>query len=188
MKLIIDVGCNKLQGFIKLESLENITNEDQKIFVEANPECWDFLEKNISSIPNSLFIKKALDTQTREVQLTTRADNKTDMAATILGQEFIEKSLNRWNIKVKDYQQYTISTVTLKELLSLHQNSKYDSIILKLDIEGMEYSVIQQILDDNINVDKIYCEFHIHTPEENSLKAKLIEGLKDKGIQILDWD
>lgn len=188
MKLLIDAGCNKLQGFSKLKNIESIADNDQKIFIEANPECWDLLEKNISAIPNSIFIKKALSTEIKETQLITRGDLKSDTAATILDKKFLEDSLNRWNIRVPNYVEYTINTTTVKEILESQKNTKFDCVILKLDIEGMEYDVLRQIIDENIFVDKIYCEFHVHSSKEDDLKIKLIRELQDKGIQILNWD
>jgi FkbM family methyltransferase len=189
MKLLIDAGCNKLQGFSVLKNIENISDNDQKIFIEANPECWDFLEKDISNIPNSIFIKKALSTEIKETQLITRGDLKSDTGATILDKKFLEYNLNRWNIQVPNYVEYVINTTTVKEILESQKNNKFDCIVLKLDIEGMEYDVLQQIIDENIYIDKIYCEFHPHHSKEvNLVKIKLIKELQKKGIQILNWD
>lgn len=188
MKLLIDAGCNKLQGFSKLKNIEDIKDTDRKIFIEANPECWDFLENNISNIPNSIFVKKALSTEIKETQLITRGDLKSDTAATILDKKFLEDSLNRWNIKVPNYIEYTINTTTVKEILESQKNVKFDSVVLKLDIEGMEYDVLRQMIDENIAVDKIYCEFHVHSSKEDNLKLQLINELHHKGIQILNWD
>lgn len=187
MRLIIDVGCNVLDGFKKLSSIENINKNDKKVFVEANPECWHFLENEISKIENSEFIKKALDTTNRTVELITRADKKNDTAATILGKQFIEDSLNRWNIKVDNYLTYYVSTITIQQIIE-SQTEKYDSIILKLDAEGVEYTVLQQILDNDINIDKIYCEFHVHNTNDENHKNILIEKLIKKGISVFNWD
>lgn len=187
MRLIIDVGCNVLDGFKKLSSIENINKDDRKVFVEANPECWHFLENEISKLENSEFIQKALDTTNRTVELITRADKKTDTAATILGKKFIEDSLNRWNIKVDNYLTYYVSTITIQQIIE-SQKLNFDSIILKLDAEGVEYSVLQQILDNDIHIDKIYCEFHVHNIEDDNNKNILIEKLIKKGISVFNWD
>lgn len=187
MRLIIDVGCNVLDGFKKLSSIENINKDDRKVFVEANPECWHFLENEISKLENSEFIQKALDTTNRTVELITRADKKTDTAATILGKKFIEDSLNRWNIKVDNYLTYYVSTITIQQIIE-SQKLNFDSIILKLDAEGVEYTVLQQILDNDIHIDKIYCEFHVHNIEDDNNKNILIEKLIKKGISVFNWD
>jgi FkbM family methyltransferase len=186
MRLIIDVGCNTLQGFKRLIPIEKITTNDKKIFVEANPECWEYLEQAVPTIKNSQLIKKALDVCNRTVELITRADNKTDTAATILGKDFIESSLNRWNIKVSDFTKYLITTTTLEEII-YGQNTQYESIILKLDAEGIEYSIIQQIIDKNLPINKLYCEFHIHNSIDDKKRQKLIQALEAKNILVQDW-
>jgi FkbM family methyltransferase len=186
MRLIIDVGCNELQGFKRLIPIERITTKDRKIFVEANPECWEYLEQTISTIENSHLIRKALDTSNRTAELITRADNKTDMAATILGKHFIESSLNRWNIKVKDFNTYKIATTTLEEIINEHHDH-YESIILKLDAEGVEYSIIEQIIERNLPINKLYCEFHIHNNKDEEKRQNLIKALEARNISVYDW-
>ena len=187
MQLIIDVGCNILEGFKKLESVENIHPTDKKIFVEANPECWDFLEYKIKDIPNSILLKNALDTEERVVDLITRADKKADTAATILGKSFIQDSLRRWNIEVTEYNTYNIQTVTIKYILDFYKDS-FDKIILKLDAEGVEYNVLQQIIDNNITIHKIYCEFHVHSDYDEHRKQYIIQQLKYRNIEVFDWE
>jgi FkbM family methyltransferase len=187
MRLLIDVGCNVLQGFKKLLSIERITTKDKKIFVEANPECWEYLELALSTVENSYLIKKALDTSCGTAELITRADNKTDMAATIVGKHFIERSLDKWNIKVRDFNTYKIPTTTLEEIINSHRN-QYESVILKLDAEGVEYSILEQIIQNNLPIDKIYCEFHIHNEDDEKRRQNLIRKLEARNITVCDWE
>jgi FkbM family methyltransferase len=187
MRLIIDIGCNVLEGFNKLKNIENISDSDYKIFVEANPECWEFLEQATAHIPNSTLIKKALYTDERELELITRADKRADTAATVLGREFIDASLNRWNIKVNDFNTYNITTVSISTLLKLH-DIKFDSIILKLDAEGVEYDVLNQILNEHIPLNKIYCEFHVHSQEDGIKRQELLSSFSNRNIQVFNWD
>lgn len=187
MRLIIDVGCNVLEGFKKLKYIENVKDEDFKIFVEANPECWHFLDSEISKIPNSVFLRKALYKENTVIDLITRADKRTDTAATVLGKQFIEDSLNRWNIKVDKFNEYSVSTITIEDIIKIH-NHKFESIILKLDAEGVEYDVINQILEKNIPIDKMYCEFHIHNENDNLRKQELLKKMSLHNIQFFNWD
>jgi FkbM family methyltransferase len=187
MQLIIDAGCNLLSGYRKLTSLESISAEDRKIFLEANPECWDLLDKYIAEIPNSKLFKKALDTEVRAVELITRADECSDTAATILGQKFIEQSLNRWNIKVDSYNTYRVETITLERIIA-QEGRGFDSVILKLDAEGIEYQVLPQILELKLPINKVYCEFHVHSQEDEQKRLNILHAAQRHGLEILPWD
>jgi FkbM family methyltransferase len=187
MKLIIDIGSNVLEGFRKLNSLGDISDDDRKIFVEANPECWEYLDNEVPKIKNSRLIKKALDVKNGTVELITRADKKSDVAATILGESFLVDSLNSWNIQVEHYNRYTVDTITLMDILE-EEKGEYESIILKLDAEGVEYEVIRQIIDEKIPINKIFCEFHVHNKEQNDQMNDIIKSLDDVKIDYYPWD
>jgi FkbM family methyltransferase len=187
MKLIIDVGCNVLEGFKKLNLQENITDNDRKIFVEANPECWDYLEMMVPSISNARLIKRALDIKKRKVQLITRADKRADVAATILGETFLLDSLRRWNIEINEYNSYEVETITLSDIIN-EEKKDCEKIVLKLDAEGIEYDVIRQIIEEDIPIDVIFCEFHIHNDHQNQVHTDLVEKLNQKNIKFSYWD
>lgn len=186
MKTILDIGCNKLDGFNLLKNLEEINDEDLKVFVEANPECWLDLEKDIQSMENSFLIKKGLDVEIKDTTLITRADEDKCIGATIMGETFMNESLGRWNIKVDKFNYYTISTTTI---LNIIEDFKIDTkeCILKLDAEGVEYNVLNQILDNNIQFKKIYCEFHVHNHDHEIQKQDIIKRLQNKNQEIIEW-
>lgn len=186
MKTILDIGCNNLAGFKLLKTFENIQNEDLKIFVEANPECWPDLEEDLKSIENSFLVKKGLDVQIKEVSLMTRADEHKSVAATIMGKDFMNDSLGRWNIKVEDFNYYTISTITILDIIKQF-NINTDECILKFDAEGVEYAVLNQILDNDIRFKKIYCEFHVHNQNHQIQKDFIIRRFINKNQRIVEW-
>jgi len=186
MKTILDIGCNNLAGYQLLKTIELIEEKDIKIFVEANPECWNDLERDIQYIKNSFLIKKGVDIKTKEVTLITRADENKCIGATIMGEQFMNDSLQRWGINVNKFNRYNITTTTILDII---QEFKIvtDKCILKLDAEGVEYSVLKQILDNNINFAKIYCEFHVHNEKDLLKKQYLIDNFKIKNQQIIEW-
>lgn len=186
MKTILDIGCNNLAGFNLLKEFETIEDEDIKIFVEANPECWEDLDKDIKSIKNSFLIKKGLDITCKEAVLITRADENKCIGATIMGEQFMYDSLSRWNITVNEFNHYNITTTTILDIIEDYKIKTCDCI-LKLDAEGVEYNVLTQILDSDIKFSKIYCEFHVHNSRDEEQKQDIIKKFRDKGQEIIEW-
>jgi hypothetical protein len=59
--------------------------------------------------------------------------------------------------------------------------------ILKMDIEGVEYSVLNDILSSDIKIKKIFLEFHHNFENIGISKTKrAIESLNKKGFKIFD--
>jgi hypothetical protein len=57
--------------------------------------------------------------------------------------------------------------------------------LLKLDIEGSEYDVLDYILNKNISVDQIIVEFHDRFLKNGKrLRRKIINKLENKGYTL----
>lgn len=186
MVTLLDIGCNVLGGYNHLKQFEDITDNTRKVFVEPNPECWVELEQKLATIPNSTLVKKAISTTESMVELITRADVSSDIAATIIGKEYLEASLAKCNMFVDNYNVYNIESITIRNILTEYNIMPQDTI-LKLDIEGMEYDILDDILQHNFLFKKIYCEFHIHSSEDMQKKMLLLSQFSDKKIHIIDW-
>tara|TARA_R110002153_G_scaffold185019_1_gene338190 strand:- start:17255 stop:17872 length:618 start_codon:yes stop_codon:yes gene_type:complete len=71
--------------------------------------------------------------------------------------------------------------------------SKNDYIILKLDIEGAEYEVLNKIIDDgNMGlINEFWGEWHdmkITDPHTQNLANKVYQYLKDNNIEFKEWE
>ena len=59
--------------------------------------------------------------------------------------------------------------------------------LLKMDIEGAEYSVIRDLLSSQIQVDQLLVEFHHERPEIGLVKTRqTVEQLNSAGFRIFD--
>lgn len=58
MSTLLDIGCNDLAGFRLLSKIDPVINNYRKIFVEANPECWDDLVEELKKNIKFIFNKK----------------------------------------------------------------------------------------------------------------------------------
>lgn len=70
--------------------------------------------------------------------------------------------------------------------------TKDDYIILKLDIEGTEFPILEKMIKDNTLelINEVFCEFHsFHLGEEYKLKEEFIKSkFKELGIKFIDWE
>ncbi|XP_035682684.1 uncharacterized protein LOC118420087 [Branchiostoma floridae] len=84
----------------------------------------------------------------------------------------------------------TVPTVDLSQWIQ--QNfATNDHIILKLDVEGAEYTILKKMLQDNTFrwIDKFYGEFHPGQPTgwTKEQKRKLMDDLKKNKINQVSW-
>lgn len=187
MITLLDIGCNILGGYDHLQKYEDITGDNvRKIFVEPNPECWSEIEQRLASIPKATLVKKAISLTGGTVELITRADVTADIAATIIGKDYLEASLAKCNMFVDKFNRYKIESITIEKIIEEFSIIPEDTI-LKLDAEGVEYDVLNDIINHNINFKKIYCEFHIHNEVDINKKMSLLSQFADKNLIIIDW-
>jgi len=187
MITLLDIGCNILDGYKHLQQYEDITDDNvRKIFVEPNPECWLEIEQLLISIPNAKLVKKAVSSTGGTVELITRADVAADIAATIIGRDYLEASLAKCNMAVKKFNRYKIESITIDKIIE-EFNIIPENTILKLDVEGVEYDILSDIIRYNINFKKIYCEFHIHNEIDMSKKTTLLNQFAKRNLNIIDW-
>ena len=75
---------------------------------------------------------------------------------------------------------------TLKNMMKENNHSKID--LLKLDIEGSEIEVLNNMLDDKIFPTYLCIEFDLYLKKKdvNHSTEKLINRLKENNYQILD--
>jgi len=184
--VFIDIGTNLMQGFKQISSLNGIDENWLKIFVEPNPECWEYIDAHTINVGDFVFYKNAMNTIPGTVNLVTRPDIKSDLAATIMGKDYLDTMLAKFGISINDHKHYEIEAITWDNILS-NVNSG-DNVIIKIDAEGIEYEILNQLLDRNIdfNIVKVYCEFHVLNNEHKLRKEELLARWP-KNIELINW-
>ncbi|XP_071947611.1 uncharacterized protein [Antedon mediterranea] len=68
---------------------------------------------------------------------------------------------------------------------------KEDYVILKLDVEGAEFLILEKMLNDGTFawIDKYYGEYHQRQPVglSRSMTSQIIKDVENKGRKMLDW-
>lgn len=79
-----------------------------------------------------------------------------------------------------------VINVEMKRLSDITKELKHQHIdVLKMDIEGSEYEVIEQIMDSSVTIDQILVEFHDRMFDlENSKSKQTVQKMKAKGYEI----
>jgi FkbM family methyltransferase len=147
-KLFIDCGGHDGCSAIKF-LLEN-PNYDVISF-EANPELWSYYER----IPTQLH-KKAVYDYDGEVEFII---DPVDADGSSL---IKEKNIDFYKkIKNEDCPRIIIECIDLSRFVK-DIAAEYEEIILKLDVEGAEYAILNKMLNDDTlkYVNKLFAEFH----------------------------
>jgi len=169
--LFIDCGSNIGQGFVFFKKYYQLQNFDF-ILVEPNPNCVEILKSKFSKfISQSLVqvVAEAAGTNCDKKLLfglsgESERCHKLNQGASIL------KNHNSNFYKPDVKNSITVDSFSLSELL-FEKSKDYEFIVLKLDIEGAEYDVLDNLIKSNaINIPSyMYVEFHAKYMQGNSL-------------------
>ena len=163
-KKVIDVGSNR--GFF---SILCDRYKAKKIYaIEANPNIFPLLEQNTANIKNIKLIPLALwNTDDEEITISD------DGGSSSVGQAGLP-----------------CKTITLKTLLKRYKITG-KNLVLKMDIEGAEYEVLEGVDKATMNkFDTIYMEIHYEGKSKESLET-LLSGFgftKTNEMQMFGWE
>jgi FkbM family methyltransferase len=164
---VIDLG-SCLGEFIS--ELNNKFNIEKSILVEANPTNFEKLPKNNKFIS----LNKAVYIESNKILLF-----KEDTSSPYNGSAV----LNHFPNTAKEHK---ISTISLKDLINL-MDVKGNIDILKIDIEGCEYPVLENISDEDIlKFNQVTVEFHDFFEPSFKSKNLIIESrFKQLGFSVI---
>lgn len=172
------IDCGGYDGCSAIKFLMIHSNYDCVTF-EPNPDLWDYYK----DIPTKL-IKKAVFTYDGKIEFTV--DPVDGDGSSLLKDKKIDfyGKVSNENCPI-----LTVDCIDLSAFIS-QVSRQYSNIILKLDVEGAEYDVLEKMLEDRTvrHIDKLYCEFHwnkVNIPKERH--DRLINQLQEF-IEIEDWD
>ena len=185
-KCYLDLGSNSLGAYDTLKGILGIDDSFEKIFVEANEECYEYIYHRMGGIPNSRLIEAAIAPETKEYTLITRDDMRGDSAATLMGLDFINLSIGESNQKYPSYLTYKVQGIKISDILS---QIKSDEIYIKIDIEGSEFYLLENFPMEYLpRIKRMFCEFHCHTEEVRNRRDAILDKYSALGFLIENWD
>lgn len=138
-------GCSATKFILNNPHFTSVT-------FEPNPELWSYYEK----VPTFL-IKKGVAGKTEKREFTIDEIDG-DGSSFVSGKQIDYKK----TVPNDKFKKISIECIDIAELISGLNDA--DKIILKLDVEGAEYEILNQLLATNQikKIDKIYIEWHWH--------------------------
>ena len=204
--LFIDCGTNLGQGFSHFSKYFNLSNYDY-VMIEPNPNCVSILqEKYADNIKNNqiCIIPKAATSKNGSLKLYGLSEkSEIDSIYNPTGSEInsysqgasVLKEHNSLFYASDDQSAIVVETFKFSDYL-IKQTDKYETIVIKIDIEGAEYELIQDMIETNsILIPKIiYVEFHSHFMDINSrdkyknIESSVLNYLKNTDVKFRPWN
>ncbi len=171
---IVDLGANA--GYYTMKVKLNNPNV-RVVAVEPNPEVFELLTQNIkqNNIINVELVNKAVGKKGQG-----EIDFKTVDQASVLGGKYLgtlNKSKFPW-LKESMIKNFKVSCISLEELLVEKNIEKID--ILKLDVQDMEFEILEDSISILNRVDRIVVE-----PHQESGKQVVIKLLNEQGFELV---
>lgn len=155
--IFIDCGAHNGSSVRKFKSLIHNAFEYKLFSFEANPVFFEEIEKTGTTL-----LKKAVWVENGKKDFFIVTKDKYNSEDMRTGASTLNQTKNEWNLKAhKETTSFEVDTVDFSSWLS-NNFTKDDFIILKMDIEGSEYEVLNKMIeDDTISlINELWIEFH----------------------------
>lgn len=198
-KIFLDGGTHFGQG-LKIIARKEKIDKTWKVFTwEPNPYTF---EDNINTPSrfeqfNITFYNSALSTNDdtveflvlKQIHKHTKELVKTGQGSTLLGVKDFSNEQRKQN---QIYEQVKVNCINLVDWIR-NNTDQLDQIIIKLDIEGSEYPVLEKLIksDQIYKIKKIYVEWHhrdLKDPQSYLKRQENIENFCAKNnIKVISW-
>jgi len=202
--IFFDCGSHMFQGFNQFASMYSITNEWECYSFEANPHTYNLSEPQRMNLLSRGFNLKHFNygvsdkNSSIHVNCALAYDQDKSKAGTFTSQGsniLQNRPKTGWphDFTYED-DSSEVETIDFSSFIKEHSTPE-DFVLIKMDIEGSEFDVLDKIVKDNTleYIDKIYVEFHklffLECIEDNSnLYEKKLEYYKDVfGSRLEMW-
>lgn len=186
-KIFIDCGANNGCSVLKFRNERDRSNEYEYHCFEANDAFLEDIRKT-----GATCYHKAVWVENKKVTFyIVVVDKYGKQGRGTTGASTLNEEKNKRNLKIhKKVEAVTVDGIDIS--IWIRDNfSKDDHIVLKMDIEGSEYEVLEKMIEDNTfeMIDELLVEFHwkkceISERRHNALYNKLLSY----NIPISEWD
>lgn len=192
-RVFVDGGSHLGEGFEHFRTIYS-TSDYKYLLFEPNPFCYQKLVDKYSITPNVELINKAIfthnNTQPMYVDPKAKVANVSESDGFSVGCSLISKHNNRY------YQPKAfvdVQCIDVLDLLKQLRNATYTEIVLKLDVEGAEYDILERCLQHPNGFDqvtKLIVEFHSQYTQDGSTVQRekdIIQAIRQRGIPLQIW-
>jgi len=195
-KIFLDLGTHYGQGLKQFIQMYNIDKSWDIHTFEANPVTYKYfvnLNKNLIENLNLKHYNLAISHIDGEIAInmeTPPNEPSTGMGSSIITLD----KWNPWNDALRDNFKTSeiVKSINLSRFLD-ENFKKEDFILIKMDIEGAEYDVLEEMERNNTLqfVNDLYVEMHSHffsnKQEMKEREKNIIQKIKDNNINFHLW-
>jgi len=191
-KIFLDCGTHYGQGLSEIANYKCMDSTWEIFSWEANPVTFNTLnKKSFRPDLNVKFFNQAIGINNESITLnieTMDDGNNTGQGSSIV-------DLDKWNSPLHYgtfKHQILVNSIDFSSFI-LENFTRDDFIILKIDIEGSEYDVLEKMINDfSIDlISEIYVEWHnrfFSNKEEILIREQtIINELNKRNVKIHDW-
>jgi FkbM family methyltransferase len=179
-KIFLDCGSHLGESVIKFRSIKSDSYDYEIHMFEPNTFLFNQI-KNNDAFNECIKNNSCVSNKNGKFKLWGCVKNNVSVGSTL------ERSKADFD-EISDDDFIECNTFDLTEYIK-NKFDKDDYIVLKLDVEGSEYDILEKMLDTNIidYINELYCEFH-HQWLDSSFTTRYSELEKRIKLKINYWD
>lgn len=168
MNLFIDCGTNLGQGLKQFDKKLNLFNHPKWDIYTFEPNPYILLNEMFKNVKNLTKINKAVWINENNLQFICKGKKDKSMREKYGEERFqgggsqIDESQKNYNIPSHVEVDYiTVEAINFSNFLK-EMADKYKEIIVKMDIEGAEFQIIDHLIENDTLklIDELYIETH----------------------------
>jgi len=201
-KKFFDCGTHLFQGFNEISKIYNIDSSWECYCFESNPKTYNISKENYLKLINDglniNYFNAGVSNKNGYANLNlsestiwdgTEVGTFTGQSSNILlnPPQKLQDNPIKYNLEKE-----VIRLLDFSSIIELFSNIN-DFIVVKLDIEGTEFDVIDKLISTNAikYINEIYVEFHPHFFDDSDSYKKKIEHYKkvfsENKIKFIEW-
>lgn len=189
--LFIDGGAHLGEAFEHFSKIFSPINTDYVLY-EPNIDCYQKLVDKYKSMGHITIINKAIyvhnNTQSLYVDPNKFTTNVHENDGFSVGCSLLREHNDK---HYASQPQYTVQCQDIIDIIN-DARTKYNNIILKLDVEGSEYDILEKCIEHDVlkHVSYLVVEFHSQYTTSNTIKEReetITKYLKDNNINHMIW-
>ena len=188
-KIFIDCGGNTGQGLRQFIKMFNIDSSWHVETFEPDPSCE--IEKHIQDLEYVKINKKAVWDKNGTIKFYQFLMNsQASSVEGLLDSGYFQDPKHDFYLK-KDNMQKVIEVECIDISQVIKQFSDDDFIVVKIDTEGSEFTILRKLIKDNIikKINHLYVEWHtpLLSTENDQSEHILKQKILDFGVNLHDW-
>ena len=194
MKYFIDCGTHFFEGYLQFEQKFKFDQDWAVYSFEANPRTYNISKKQIpESFKQLKYEHLNLAVSTNEGEININCDMQ-NAEGTGDGSNILQNPPS-YDPEAQRHIKWETEKVKCFDLSKFILNLKnIETLIIKLDIEGAEFEVLEKIIKDKSyeKITEMYVEFHERfftgkTEQYRELKNQYIDFFNKNNIKITTW-